>query len=156
MTSFKLLRDYFKSIQQKHKKLNGFVTGTSSKVRQRVANEQLSPLLWLEVPFIDLRDSGSSITAGKSSSFVVMAPLNERDKTEAEQEQLYDDLEEIALDILSLLQKDALKPKGHKITIDGTLEPIDPLLIDGWVGWRFEFVLKNTADVTYKPDNWNA
>jgi hypothetical protein len=153
-TSFKHLRNYFKSVQEEHKKLKGFVTGTSSKVRQHVADSAMTPVLWLEVPFIDIRDSGSSFSAGKSSAFVVMAPLNERDKTEAEQEDLYDELEEIALDVLSRLAKDA-KANLHKITIDGTLEPIDPLLIDGFVGWRFEFEMKNWVEVNYKTENWN-
>lgn len=154
MTSFKHLRDYFKDLQTRHKKLKGFVIGTSSHVRQKVADAAISPVLWLEVPFIDIRDSGSGFSAGKSSAFVVLAPLNKRDKTEDEQHDQYDELEEIALDILSLLAKDA-KANRHKITLDGTLEPVDPLLIDGYIGWRFEFNMKNSISVNYKPENWN-
>ena len=74
-------------------------------------------------------------------------------KTKEEQEEVMDDLEIIALDILSKLKKDA-RENVHKIDLSGTIEPVDPLLIDNCIGVRFEFEMTNVFTITYNSEHW--
>lgn len=154
-TAFKLLRDYFKNLADTHVLLDGnFVYGGTDKIQQKTVTDKGYPLLWLETPFVDIDDSGSSFTAGKRSAFVILAKLDAENKTDDEQDEVMDQLEEIALDILSKLKKDA-RENLHKIELSGTVEPVNPLLIDNVVGLRFEFEMKNTFTITYNAEHWN-
>jgi hypothetical protein len=154
-TTFKLLRDYFAALATAHKLIDGnFVSGGSSDIQQSTVTDKGFPLLWLETPFVDINDSGSSISATKRSAFVILDKVDHINKTKAQQEEVMDTLEEIALDILSKLKKDA-RENVHKIDLSGTIEPVDPLLIDDCIGVRFEFEMTNVFTITYIPENWN-
>ena len=154
-TAFKLLRDYFKNLADTHVLLDGnFVYGGTEKIQQKTVSDKGYPLLWLETPFVDIDDSGSSFTAGKRSAFVILAKLDAENKNDDEQDEVMDELEEIALDILSKLKKDA-RENLHKIELSGTVEPVNPLLIDNVVGLRFEFEMKNVFTITYNAAHWN-
>lgn len=154
-TAFKLLRDYFRNLATLHKQLNGnFVYGGSSDIQQSTVSDKEFPLLWLETPFVDISDSGSSISATKRSAFVILAKVDTINNTKTQQEEVMDDLEEIALDILSKLKKDA-RENVHKIDLSGTIEPVDPLLIDNCIGVRFEFEMTNVFTITYNAAHWN-
>lgn len=154
-TAFKLLRDYFHDLAIAHKLIDGnFVYGGSSDIQQITVSDKEFPLLWIETPFVDISDSGSSIFATKRSAFVILDKVDHINKTKTEQEEVMDKLEEIALDILSKLKKDARENK-HKIELSGTIEPVDPLLIDNCIGVRFEFEMTNVFTITYISENWN-
>jgi hypothetical protein len=154
-TTFKLLREYFENLATQHILLNGnFVYGGSSDIQQNTISNKDFPLLWLEVPFVDVSDSGSSFSATKRSAFVILDKAGTGNKTKAEQYEIMDQLEVIALDILSKLKKDA-RENIHKIELSGTIEPVDPLLIDDCIGVRFEFEMTNVFTITYNAAHWN-
>lgn len=154
-TAFKLLRDYFKNLADTHVLLDGnFVYGGTEKIQGDTVSEVTYPLLWLETPFVDIADSGSSISATKRSAFVILAKAETINKTDDQQDEVMDLVEEIALDILSKLKKDA-RENLHKIELSGTVEPVNPLLIDDVIGVRFEFEMTNTFTITYNAAHWN-
>jgi hypothetical protein len=154
-TTFKLLREYFENLATQHLLLDGnFVYGGSSDIQQSTVSDKAFPLLWLETPFVEINDSGSSYSATKRSAFVILAKVDTINKTKAQQYEVMDELEEIALDILSKLKKDA-RENLHKIELSGTIEPVDPLLIDNCIGVRFEFEMTNVFTITYNSANWN-
>jgi len=154
-TAFKLLRDYFRDLAATHLLLDGsFVYGGSSDIQESTISDKAFPLLWLETPFVDIMDSGSSISATKRSAFVILAKVDTINKTKDQQQEVMDDLEIIALDILSKLKKDA-RENVHKIDLSGTIEPVDPLLIDNCIGVRFEFEMTNVFTITYNSEHWN-
>jgi hypothetical protein len=154
-TTFKLLREYFENLATQHLLLDGnFVYGGSSDIQQSTVSDKEFPLLWLETPFVEINDSGSSFSATKRSAFVILAKVDTINKTKPQQYEVMDQLEEIALDILSKLKKDA-RENLHKIELSGTIEPVDPLLIDNCIGVRFEFEMTNVFTITYNSENWN-
>jgi hypothetical protein len=154
-TTFKLLREYFENLATQHLLLDGnFVYGGSSDIQQSTVSDKAFPLLWLETPFVEINDSGSSFSATKRSAFVILAKVDTINKTKPQQYEVMDQLEEIALDILSKLKKDA-RENLHKIELSGTIEPVDPLLIDNCIGVRFEFEMTNVFTITYNSENWN-
>jgi hypothetical protein len=154
-TTFKLLREYFENLATQHLLLDGnFVYGGSSDIQQSTVSDKEFPLLWLETPFVEINDSGSSYSATKRSAFVILAKVDTINKTKLQQYEVMDQLEEIALDILSKLKKDA-RENLHKIELSGTIEPVDPLLIDNCIGVRFEFEMTNVFTITYNSENWN-
>ena len=155
MNNFLALKQYFQGIADSHILLEGnFVHGGISKLRADVLSKKKYPLMWFETPSIEIYHSGSAILANKKSAVVILGKMNANNDTEADQDDTLDVLEGIALDVISKLRKDAVDGL-HKIDIsECDLDPIDPLLVDNCIGWRFEFTITNAINICFNPENW--
>jgi hypothetical protein len=156
MNNFKALKTYFKGLATDHVLLDGhFVHGSTSKLRADVLSKMRFPLMWMETPFIEISRSPSAVFANKKGAIVILDKLNALNETEDQQDDKYDALEGIALDIITKLLKDG-KEGIHKIDVsECDLDPVDPLLVDNCIGWRFEFTITNAINLCYNPENWN-
>jgi hypothetical protein len=155
MNNFLALKVYFQSMADSHVLLQGnFVHGGISKLRADVLSKMKYPLMWFETPMIEIYNTGSAIMANKKSAIVILGQMNANNRTDDQQDDTLDQLEGIALDIISKLRKDAVEGI-HKINIsECDLDPIDPLLVDNCIGWRFEFTITNAINICYIPENW--
>lgn len=155
MNNFKSLKEYFKSIAESHVLLDGnFIHGGVSKLRSDILSKKKYPLMWMETPFIEIDSSASSFFARKKSAIVILGQLNANNETEDQQDDKLDLLEGIALDVITKLLQDG-KEGLHRIDVaECDLDPIDPLLVDNCIGWRFEFNIVNTLDLCFNPLNW--
>jgi hypothetical protein len=155
MNSFKSLKEYCKGLAENHLLLDGnFVHGGVSKLRADVLSKMNYPLMWLETPFIEINSSVSAVFTKKKSAIVILGQMNVLNESEEQQDDKLDMLEGIALDIITKLAKDG-RDGIHKIDIsECDLDPIDPLLVDNCIGWRFEFSLTNPINMCFNPNNW--
>jgi hypothetical protein len=80
--------------------------------------------------------------------------VNANNETEDQTDDKLDLLEGIALDIIARLKMDG-RNGLHKVDVsECDLDPIDPLLVDNCIGWRFEFTITNPIDICYNSNNW--
>jgi hypothetical protein len=156
MSVFIETKNYFRQLCNWHLKLAGnFVHGGTKELRAAILSSKKYPLLLLDTPFIDIKDNGSATFGKAKSDFTVVMAAPNVHKTEEEIDDLWEEAEEICMDIISKLKKDA-KAKLHTVDISELdMTPIDPLLIDGCIGWRIEFTLGRQIDICYKPENWD-
>lgn len=155
MNNFKALKTYFKTLATEHLLLQGsFVHGATSKLRSDLLSKVSFPLMWMETPFIEMHHNGSATFARKKGAIVILGQSKKANRTDDEMDDEWDTLEGIALDVISRLYKDA-KAGVHKIDIsECDLDPVDPLLVDDCIGWRFEFTISNAINICYNADNW--
>jgi hypothetical protein len=156
MSVFIETKNYFKQLSMQHLKLAGnFVHGGTKELREAVVSATSYPLLLMDTPFIDIKDSGSAVFGKAKSDFTVVMAAPNVHKSKAEIDDLWVEAEEICMDIISRLKRDA-KNKLHYVDVSELdMTPIDPLLIDGCIGWRIEFTLGRQIDICYKPENWD-
>lgn len=155
MSIFKETKNYFKLIADEHKQINGFVHGSTYELRKDVLSKQAYPLLWFGTPFIDIKNTGSSLMGIARTDFVILTNAPDQHTTQADKDQLWADMEQICVDIISRLKKDQ-RTRNHKINLEMMdMQPVDPLLIDGVIGWRVEFILGQNVNICYDPNKWN-
>ena len=153
---YKQLKEYFAALATSHVELNGnFVCGNTSKLRADTVSKFKGPILWLEVPSIEINSSTSAYFGKKVSAVTICQPYNDKTTTEAQMDNMLDELEAIVFDLMAKLLKDA-KENGSKIDLsESDIYPIDPLLVDNLIGWRFEFKLTGTINICYNEARWN-
>jgi len=155
MSIFKNTKDYFKLIADQHKQINGFVHGSTYELRKEVLSKQSYPLLWFGTPFIDIKNTGSNLMGMAKSDFVILTNAPDQHTAQADKDQLWADMEQICLDIIARLTNDQ-RTRKHSLNLDMMdMQPVDPLLIDGVIGWRVEFSLGQTVNICYDQNKWN-
>lgn len=154
MSTFKNTKDYFKLIAAEHVEINGFVHGTIADMRKKLVSAEAYPLLWFGTPFIDISKSATVVMGNAKSDFAIVINCPENHLSEDEQDELWEQAENICIDIIARLKKDA-KTRVHTIDINYMdMEPIDPLLVDSAVGWRVEFKIGQPVNICYNAEKW--
>jgi hypothetical protein len=152
---YKDLKDYFKQIADEHVDIKSFVQGDASDLRKQILSVSEYPLLWFGMPMLNISTVGGNVWGKSKDDFVVLVNAPDQHTTKEERDNLWTLTEQICLDIISRLIKDR-KEKKHSINLDiMDLVPVDPLLVDGVIGWRVEFEIGQRVDICYDQDKWN-
>lgn len=155
MSTFKDTKDYFRQIADEHVDINGFVHGEISRLREQITSAEAYPLLWFGTPFIDISHSATVVMGTARSDFAIIINAPEQHLNEEDRDALWEQAEQICIDIIARLRKDA-RSRMHTIDMDYMdMEPIDPLLVDNAIGWRVEFKIGRAVNICYNEEKWS-
>lgn len=156
MSTFKDTKDYFRLLATEHVDIKGFVHGNITRLREQITSAEEYPLLWFGTPFIDISHSATVVMGTARSDFAIIINAPEQHLSEAERDDLWEQAEQICIDIIARLRKDA-KTRMHTIDINYMdMEPIDPLLVDNAIGWRVEFKIGRQVSICFNEEKWNS
>lgn len=147
---------YHKMIAQAHKQINGFYRFNWSEINNAFRSGALYPALLLESHDSDIRANQNQTATfnERTISFMLLdyAAYDEYDI----QEEVLDTLEQIGLDICSLLNRDR-KDKNHWLwgKFDGQfkMEKVGPVF-DSLYGWNIVYSIKNQEPMCFEPEKW--
>lgn len=147
------VHNYFQGLANRHKEIKSFVYGEPQNVQQ--SSSLKFPCLVVE-PFTfrveQKRESGVFIKS--ISAFIVL--LNCPSEKPSDVLKVYEDASEIALELIAKISEES-EQLSHRIDLSSmSLDPVDPVYIQGVVGYRAEFELTKTFQVQTNPDKWNS
>lgn len=143
---------YFRKLTNENTHLQSFVRGSQARIVKGGRSGLKYPLLWLEMPSMQLTDKDGTDPSGKREAAIVIlhnAPAG----NDAEEDRLWELTEGIALQVVARMRKDR---KKKLFAFDGNvlLEAVNTLTVANEIGWRFEFELTKQAGLCYDASQW--
>lgn len=147
---------YHNMIALAHKEINGFYRFNWSEISNAFRSGALYPALLLESHDSDIRANQNQTATfnERTISFMLLdyAAYDDYDQ----QEQVLDTLEQIGLDICSLLNRDR-KDKNHWLwgKFDGqfSMAKVGPVF-ESLYGWNIVYSIKNQEPMCFEPEKW--
>lgn len=158
-TTHKEFVKFHESIAKAHLQIKGFYRFNWNEIAGKFRSGVETPALLLESYSSELEMSNPQRTPfnGKSVSFLLLDFTGKADNYE-KQEQVLNDLENIALDICSYLEKEN---KNRDSWFFGLFElnsfryeKVGPIF-DNMYGWNVLYTIKNKESMIYDPAKWN-
>lgn len=156
--TFKKLVDFHRKIADAHNTINGFYRFNWNEINGQFRSGIGQPAMLLESYSAELEENANATTNfnSRAMSFLVITYAGKIGAFD-QQDQVLDDLENVALDIVAYLKQQ------HK-TSDSILfgmiekgsiryEKVGPLF-DNMYGWNVLYILKNHEPMCYEPANW--
>jgi hypothetical protein len=148
---------YHNRIATAHKLINSFYRFNFSEINNAFRSGVVYPALLLESHDSDVRPNQNQTATfnERTISFMLLDHAPWDDYTM--QEEVLDNLENIALDICSLLDRDR-KDRTHWLwgKFDGQLkmEKVGPIF-DNLYGWNIVYSIKNQEPMCFAPEKWD-
>jgi len=154
----KSIVEFHKEIAKKHKLLKGFYRFNWNEITGQFRSGIQTPALLLESHSAAINTNLNNTTTfnGRNVSFILLDFTGKADDYN-KQEQVLDNLENVAIDICSYLKKLNGDRNswlfGKFETNSFSYEKVGPIF-DNMYGWNVMYLLKNHEDLTFDPDKW--
>jgi hypothetical protein len=155
ITTFDQYISYFKSLSEQAPYFKMFMSGGSERIVNEKIIEKLRssgdmPAMFLEWPFIKLKDYGSNnMQISFNGAFCVLENPSKDDY--AAQDLAMDNTLKAALQVISKIKADSSNPAADRfLNFDINIISIDPvenILMDQLYGWRVEFGVLSPVDI---------
>ena len=150
--------EFHKAIATAHKGINDFYRFNIVELQGKLRSGIQTPVLMLESHSLGLRKSPNKVStfADRNISFLLLEFGGKVDNYD-KQEEVLDELENVALDIIAFLEK-CRNDKDHwlfgMIDLETVrVEKVGPIM-DNMFGWNVIYTLKNHEPMCYDATKW--
>lgn len=157
--SHKKIVDFHREIQRKHKKLNGFYRFNWVEIESQFRSGIGAPALLLESHSTDLSSNTNKVVNfnNRRISFLLLDFTGQADDYE-KQEEVLDQMEDIALDIVTYLEKEHKTETSFLYGLfdinSVRIEKVGPIF-DNMYGWNVLYNIKNKEPMCFDSEKWN-
>ena len=156
--SHKKIVQFHKEIQRRNKALNGFYRFNWVEIEGQFRSGIGTPALLLESHSTDLSSNSNKVTTfnNRRISFLIIDFTGVTDDYE-KQEDVLDETEDIALDIVSYLKYESKRADSflyNLFDVDTVrIEKVGPIF-DNMYGWNILYTLKNHEPMCFEREKW--
>lgn len=147
-----------RAIANAHNSINGFYRFNWSEITGELRSGIQTPVLAMESHSLDFsQNSTKSANFGNRRISFLLLDFTGKADNYAKQEEVLENLENIAIDICAYLNQEAKDSNSllwKKIDVSSIeIEKVGPIF-DNMYGWNIKYAIKNHEPLCYEPTKW--